>query len=167
MPTSIQMMQNYFITYYKLSYNNFDKYFLLKFLIWNFHPCMFYLKMHYLFFSIYLCVRVWVHRTMHMEASRGCQVSSSTTICLFLWGRVSPWPSICVFSASWKASQPQLSCLYPCQSRGTGMWMPPSSYMSSQIQTPVLTIAEPSLQFLLLYLMMFHLLQWAIVFFFK
>lgn len=109
-----------------------------------------------------------------MEVSRGCQ-ASSTTACLFLWGSVSLWPGIDVLSASWKAVSPRYPPVSTPVSVGiTSMCMPPSCYMSTQIQTPVLTIAQqvdlitqPPLQPLLVNLTMFDLLQWAIVFFFK
>lgn len=109
-----------------------------------------------------------------MEASRGCQ-ASSTTACLFLRGSISLWPGTCVFSASWKAvspSYPPVSTLVRVEV--TSMCMPPSCYISTKTQTPVLTIAqqvdlitEPPLQRMLVNLNMFDFLQWAIVFFFK
>ena len=109
-----------------------------------------------------------------MEVSRGRQ-ASSTTACLFLWGSVSLWPGVDVFSASWKAVSPRYPPVSTPVSVGiTSMCMPPSCDMSTQIQTPVLTIAQqvdlitqPPLQPLLVNLTMFDLLQWAIVFFFK
>lgn len=109
-----------------------------------------------------------------MEVSRGCQ-ASSTTAFLCLWGSVCLWPGIGVFSASWKAVSPRYPPVStPVRVGITSMCMPPSCYLSTQIQTPVLTIAQqvdlitqPPLQPLLVNLTMFDLLQWAIVFFFK